>query len=72
VGFTKIETVGDTVAATGHLPATTVERAMLTVEHFTAEALRQERLRAYAVHYSHQDGLRWLFEMFGLRAPKRS
>jgi hypothetical protein len=45
---------------------------MLTVEHFTAEALRQERLRAYVVHRGHQDGLRWLLEIFGLRASKRS
>jgi hypothetical protein len=45
---------------------------MLTVEHFAAEALRQERLRAYAVVRGHQDGLRWLFGFLGLRAPKRS
>jgi hypothetical protein len=45
---------------------------MLTVEHFTAEALRQERIRAYAIHRTHQDGLRRFFEFFGLRAPKRS
>jgi hypothetical protein len=51
---------------------TTGKRAMLTVEHFAAEALRQERLRVYAATRGHQDGLRWLFEFFGLRAPKRS
>jgi hypothetical protein len=45
---------------------------MLTVEHFTAEALRLQRLRAYAVHHGHQDRLRWLFEMFGFRASKRT
>jgi hypothetical protein len=45
---------------------------MLTVEHFTAEALRHERLKAYAIHRSHQDGLRWLLKMLGFSAPKRS
>ena len=44
---------------------------MLTVEHIAAEALRRERLRAYAVHRN-QDGLRWFFEFFGLSTPKRS
>jgi hypothetical protein len=45
---------------------------MLTVEHLAAEALRQERMRAYAATRPHQDGLQWLFDFFGFRAPKRS
>jgi hypothetical protein len=60
------------VAATGRLPVTTGECAMLTVEHFTAEALRQERLKAHAAYRSHEGSLRWFLEMLGFSALKRS
>jgi len=45
---------------------------MLTVEHEAAERLRNERLRAYAPIRGRHDGLGWLFEILGWRAPARS
>jgi hypothetical protein len=42
---------------------------MLTVEHLAAEALRHERLRANAATRSKHHSLRWVFEIFGWRAP---
>jgi hypothetical protein len=45
---------------------------MLTVEHFAAEALRHERLRANAPSRSNQHSLRWFFGIFGLVASKRA
>jgi hypothetical protein len=45
---------------------------MLTVEHEAAEVLRYVRLKAYAANRRRHDGLRWVFEIFGWRAPKRS
>jgi hypothetical protein len=45
---------------------------MLTVEHFAAEALRYERLKAYAMNRGRHDGLSWLLGMFWSRTPKLS
>jgi hypothetical protein len=45
-----------------------MEDVMLTVEHVAAEALRHQRLKAYAVRSPRGDGLRWLLEWVGLRA----
>jgi hypothetical protein len=45
---------------------------MLTVEHLAAEALRYERLKAYAMNRARHDGFGWLLGMFWSRTPKQS
>lgn len=45
---------------------------MLTVEHELAEALRHQRLKAYAVHHTARHGFSWLYALLRLRAPAKS